>query len=310
MGIEEIKLLKEINSKVIECDTGGIAVTDVTITQISGTISVNNSTSTPLGSDGVFTGVAEDVSNYKSIGIIAKASHISATNGLTMQFSNDGTNWDLIHSFTLPAITGKFFNLPVEAKYFRLIYTNSSVIQTYFRLQTIYHATTTKESTLRVSEDVDGETAAQLGRSIIAGKKPSGAYTNIQATVAGNLKVCIEEQDPGAGLATESGNLATIATNTGLATTPTIYNVTMTNADTEYSQALPAGTKILEFRCLDPGFATRYAYATGKVATPTAPYGYLGAGEVKTVEGLNLSSKTLYFACASAGKIMEIECWT
>ena len=32
-------------------------------------------------------------------------------------------------------------------------------------------------------------------------------------------------------------------------TTPTVYNVTLTFADTEYSQALPASTKEFRFRC-------------------------------------------------------------
>ena len=95
-----------------------------------------------------------------------------------------------------------------------------------------------------------------------------------------------------------------------VATTPVIYNVPMTLADTEYSQALPANTKILEFRNQDVGFATRFAYETGKVAGSVSPYGLLAAGEVKTVEGLNLTSKTLYFACGTAGKILQIECWT
>jgi len=49
---------------------------------------------------------------------------------------------------------------------------------------------------------------------------------------------------------------------------------------------------------------------TGKVAAPTAPYRTLGAGESKTLDGLDLTSKTLYFACGDAGKVMEIECWT
>jgi len=94
------------------------------------------------------------------------------------------------------------------------------------------------------------------------------------------------------------------------ATTPTVYNVIMTLADTEYSQLLPDNTKIVEFRCQDTGFATRFAYVTGKVAAPTAPYRTLGAGESKTLDGLDLTSKTLYFACGDAGKVMEIECWT
>ena len=101
-----------------------------------------------------------------------------------------------------------------------------------------------------------------------------------------------------------------VAVEAAIATTPTVYNVTMTNLDIEYSQALPANTKILEFRCQDTGFATRFAFETGKVATPTAPYRTLGAGESKTLDNLNLTTKTLYFACSTAGKVMEIECWT
>ncbi len=95
----------------------------------------------------------------------------------------------------------------------------------------------------------------------------------------------------------------------GVATTPTIYNVDMTLADTEYSQALPTGTKILEIREQSMNFATRYAFTTGKVAGPAAPYRSLNVGEVKTVEGLSLTGKTIYFACSTAGKTMEIEVW-
>ena len=141
----------------------------VTIDTVTGDISTNNSTVAVLGSGGVFTGTADIVTDYKSIGIIVKASHASATSGMTFQFSPDGTNWDIVHSFTLSATTGTFYNIPVEAKYFRIVYTNSAAQQTYFRLQTIYHATVTKESTLRLSEDVSGELAAQLGRMIITG---------------------------------------------------------------------------------------------------------------------------------------------
>lgn len=90
----------------------------------------------------------------------------------------------------------------------------------------------------------------------------------------------------------------------------TIYNVAMTLANTEYSQVLPDGTKTIEIRCQDQGFVTRYSFETGKVATPTAPYRTLGAGEVKTLEGLYLNSTTIYVACGTASKVIEIEVWT
>ena len=84
----------------------------------------------------------------------------------------------------------------------------------------------------------------------------------------------------------------------------------MTSADTEYSQALPANTKMFEFGCRETGFDVRYAFETGKVAASTQPYKTLGAGIVKTVDRLNLSSITLYMACSTSGKTMEIEAWT
>lgn len=179
--------------------TGRLKV-DAIISEVSSVISTTNSTTAVLGSGGIYTGTGEDVSDYKTIGILVKASHASATNGMTFQFSPDGTNWDKVHSFTLPAVTATFYNIPVEAEYFRIVYTNSANIQTYFRLQTIYHATLTKESTLRLSEDISGELAAQLSRSVIAAKIPAGTFTNIQATTAGNLKVSIEEMDSGGKL--------------------------------------------------------------------------------------------------------------
>lgn len=93
--------------------------------------------------------------------------------------------------------------------------------------------------------------------------------------------------------------------------TPTIYNVTMTSADTEYSQELPAGCKAFAISVQD-GVSTdklRVAFATGKVATPTAPYlKYPGDSEYSE-DGLNMTSKTLYFACSAAGKVAQIVTW-
>jgi len=91
---------------------------------------------------------------------------------------------------------------------------------------------------------------------------------------------------------------------------PTIYNVVMTNADTEYSQALPAGTKkfSLKMRQIDTAF--RIAYVAGKVAAPTEPYYTIPITGEYYEDKLNLAAVTIYFACASAGKTIEITVWT
>ncbi len=90
---------------------------------------------------------------------------------------------------------------------------------------------------------------------------------------------------------------------------PTIYNVTMTDADKEYSQALPSNTKKFTLQCRD-GTAFRLSFETGKVATPTEPYLTVRTNDVYYEEELNLTSRTIYVASASAAKVVEMICWT
>ncbi len=93
---------------------------------------------------------------------------------------------------------------------------------------------------------------------------------------------------------------------------PTIYNVTMTTANTEYSQALPAGTKKVIFSVQGGLNANqfRYAYVTGKVATPVAPYKVYNQDIEVGIDNILLTGATLYFASTLAGAIMQIECWS
>jgi len=84
------------------------------------------------------------------------------------------------------------------------------------------------------------------------------------------------------------------------------YAVTMTNADTEYSQVLPDYTGHVMLRCRD-GTAMRYAFVTDKVASPTEPYFTILANKDRRIDNLSLVGKTIYFASGSTGKIAEIE---
>lgn len=89
---------------------------------------------------------------------------------------------------------------------------------------------------------------------------------------------------------------------------PTLYAVTLTSADTEYSQALPAGLRALSFKART-SVAIRWAFATGKVATPTDPYETLAAGQTYFKENLVGAAVTLYLASATAGTVVEVEVW-
>ena len=92
---------------------------------------------------------------------------------------------------------------------------------------------------------------------------------------------------------------------------PAIYNVTCTVADTEYSQKLGDvyGRKIKEFtiKARNPAHTLRYAYVSGKVATPTEPYMTIPSGQSSTPKRINNDIGLLYVASPDAGAVAEIE---
>ncbi len=92
-------------------------------------------------------------------------------------------------------------------------------------------------------------------------------------------------------------------------TTTSSHNTTLTNANTEYSKAIPDDTKQFRFRARTP-VAIRYAWQTGKVATPTEPYFTLPAGLDYASDAVLLTSETLYFATTVSGTVVELEAMT
>ena len=95
------------------------------------------------------------------------------------------------------------------------------------------------------------------------------------------------------------------------AATPTIYNVTLTVADTEYSQAMVANCRRFEFQARTEA-TIRFSNVTGKVAGPTSPWATLKAGDYYDSGPINQgdSPSTLYLGSATAGTIVEIISWS
>ena len=96
-----------------------------------------NSTTVILDADEVFTGEAENVLNYTSISTSYKSDVAALASGFVMETSPDGENWDTSLVGDLGARTQQAHKLSVETKFFRVVYTNGPVAQTFFRLQTI-----------------------------------------------------------------------------------------------------------------------------------------------------------------------------
>ena len=97
----------------------------------------------------------------------------------------------------------------------------------------------------------------------------------------------------------------------GRAKKPSVVNIKMVSADTEYPHKLPIGCKRFQIQCRD---ATDFRFATemGKIAKPDPPYYTVKSGTVhRSGGGLDIQGDVwLYFACDSTNKYVEILQWT
>jgi hypothetical protein len=112
------------------------------IPNLYGQIDSNNSTSSILTANSVFTGTSTIVTNFANVVINLTTDQDSASDGLSVQFSQDNTNWDSQNNRTIQiaTTTNLEFEYLVTAKYFRIVYTNGTVDQTVFRLQCLLNA--------------------------------------------------------------------------------------------------------------------------------------------------------------------------
>jgi hypothetical protein len=191
-------------------------------------VSSNNSTAAQLTANGVFTGVADEVSEYGTIIIAVRSNGASAQNGLAFQTSNDQTNWYDLEQYTYMGTGITVYSMSPGGRYFRVRYTNSGSATAGFFIHTTYKQGYVKPSSHRVGDNINGENDSELVKAVLTAEMPSGTYTNINATSGGNLKVSMEEFDPNFGkLPVETTGTPTVARSA--ASTDTSTNIALTS---------------------------------------------------------------------------------
>lgn len=136
------------------------------IVSMPGKIEPGNSSQLPLSPGGVFTGQPFDVSGFGIVFVSVFSDTESAEDGLSIQQSIDGVNWDHSDDFSIPANTGKNFSINPHAQFMRVVYTNGASLQTVFRLQTIAKANS-KPSTHRIKSDIISDDDSELVTAIL-----------------------------------------------------------------------------------------------------------------------------------------------
>lgn len=181
-----------------------------------GLADTGNSSTTPLGADATFTGAAIDIKDYSAINVAAFSDVSSATDGLKMQFSPDGTNWDHQHTFSVTGGVGVSYAQSSELRYFRIVYVNGATPQTFFRLTTVLKASNVSPSRYTVAQTLTGGQMADVTKSIIWGLSSSGGgtYVPTKVTPSGSLTTAIGDITGVVGQNTMANSLpVTIASN-------------------------------------------------------------------------------------------------
>jgi hypothetical protein len=166
---------------------------------LEGHICTENTTLTPLGSNEVFTGEWQDTVNYASIVIGVNSDQNSATDGLEIQWSANGTDVHDTDNFSILANKGKVFSFGPARRYFRIEYTNGTIAQTSFNLESSIKATQPKPSSHRLLDNIVGDDDAELVKSVITGEDENGVFENVrivQGQTGYNMKVSLDQIEP------------------------------------------------------------------------------------------------------------------
>lgn len=153
-------------------------------------VSAGNSTTTPLGVGGNFTGTVIDLLDYSTLRVSIFSNVASATLGFGVDFSNNGTNWDFPKRTTYadPG-DGETIVFNRVARYARINYTNGGAAQATFRLQTLLAPNSTEFVRHFMSDVPEDSDTGIMTQSVVVGKTTGGGggYVPVKVNPSGAL---------------------------------------------------------------------------------------------------------------------------
>jgi len=284
---------------------GTVAVSNFPATQpVSGNdyTDPNNSTTTPLGANSVFTGAATSTTGYSQLMLsIDSDQQSTGTSGILVQWSEDGTNWgdqDWGQFGSADVGTGQGYSFPIKRKYYRVVYDNGPIAQTYFRMQSILKVNTSVGRLMDLIDVVDPNTHAQVVRNVAFGHSSYGSGT-FNDTVVKNPSTAAAASDPSL-VVTMSPNTATVPVSgtvtisgttvvsgtvaisgTTVVSNPALSEMTFTNYGSPAEEAL-------NVYVVNPSSGNAAAGPTGSAVPADADYiGFNSGGSLVGVSSTN-----------------------
>jgi hypothetical protein len=152
-----------------------------------------------LTANEVLTGTWTDILDYTSLSIVLRASQVSATGGAVIEFSDDSTSPSIrtLTATVIGTVVGGlpiYVSLPVQAQYFRLIYTNGATGGT-LDAQTLLKRMADSPAAAPLGSSLDLFSSAQVTRAVLAGQSDGSTIENISVDDDAFLRVNLAGQD-------------------------------------------------------------------------------------------------------------------
>lgn len=178
------------NSTAVKVD--GSAVTQpISYTSV---VNAGNSSTSTLTSGSTFTGTGVSILGYSRVTVQVVSDQSSATNGVSLQFSEDNTNWTDASLYTYTAggsspNNGQIYGVSARGQYFRVVYTNGGTGQTSFALQTVLHPFEAVGDLVTMSVVPNSTNHALLTKSSIVGLTTGGGggFVDVKVNPSGAL---------------------------------------------------------------------------------------------------------------------------
>ncbi|HUX16553.1 MAG TPA: hypothetical protein VMW52_08765, partial [Phycisphaerae bacterium] len=168
-------LLTSLDGKDYSTETTLAAIQVLLAQQPTVVSTVNSSTTVPLIAS-PFTGTSESMLPYVELSVtLTTAQPGTHTGTVFLEFSPDGTNWDLSLPVTYDSDIG-FVPVPLRVVqgFYRARYVPDDDTLTAFRLQTILHRRSAKMTTRFLAQDIDAGEPVEVVRAVSAAQQPDG----------------------------------------------------------------------------------------------------------------------------------------
>lgn len=143
-------------------------------------IDAGNTTNVLLGIGEQFVGKAVELLDASQVSISMHSDVPSAQLGIEFEYSHDAVDWHTANKYTYEVGSFRRFQYGINARYFRVKYTNGSVAQAHFTLQTLLLAQASRLSIHRLGDNTSADRSVELVKAGITGASPDNVYTNVR----------------------------------------------------------------------------------------------------------------------------------